>query len=67
MQAIEFIADGAAGAVEDSPPPAKSIGPVQDRHVQVGIQVQGRAEALDQGDRAGAGPLGTMYDSISGP
>jgi hypothetical protein len=41
--------------VEGGTPAAKDIGAVQEQHVQVGIQVQGRAEALDQGDRASAG------------
>jgi hypothetical protein len=41
--------------VKDRPLAAKGVGPVQEQHVQVGIQVQGRAEALDQSDRAATG------------
>ena len=34
---------------------AKDVGAVQEQHVQVGVKVRGRAEALNQGDRAGPG------------
>jgi hypothetical protein len=44
---VQLVVVGPAGAVEGGTP--------AEQHVQVGIQVQGRAEALDQGDRASAG------------
>ena len=52
---VQLVVVGPAGAVEGGTPAAKDRGAVQEQHVQVGIQVQGRAEALDQGDRASAG------------
>jgi len=33
----------------------ESIRPVQEQHVQVGVQVQGRAKTLDQSDRSRPG------------
>jgi hypothetical protein len=41
--------------VKDRPITGKGIGAVQKQHLQVDVQVEGGAEALDQGDRTGAG------------
>lgn len=35
---------------------SKPIHPVQEQHMEEGVQVQGRAEALDQGDGTGRAP-----------
>ncbi len=53
-QVIEFLTGGPAGAVKDGPLAAKSIGAVQEQHVQVDVEVERRAETLDQGDRRSA-------------
>ena len=41
---------GSAGAVETDLVASKPVGPIQEQQVEVGIEVQGRAETLDQGD-----------------
>ncbi len=53
QQVVQFLADRPAGAVESGSVTLKGIGPIEEQHVQVDVQVQGRAETLDQGDRAG--------------
>jgi len=44
-----------AGAVKGRLITGKGIFAVQEQHVQVDVQVEGRAEAVDQGDRTCAG------------
>ena len=46
-QAIESIAGRPAGAVKDCPIAAKGVSAVQEQHMQVGVQVEGRAKALN--------------------
>ena len=50
-QVVQLVADRASGAVKGGAATGEGIGTVQ----QQDVQVQDRAEALGQGDRAGAG------------
>jgi hypothetical protein len=40
--------------MKSSAAPVESVGPIEEQHVQVNIQVQSRAKALDQRNRPDA-------------
>jgi len=50
----QIVTARAASSMESGPLLFESKGPVQKQHMQVRVQVQGRAKALDQGYRARA-------------
>ena len=54
-QALEFGLGRCGDAVETGRFVIERVGAVDEEHVQVGVEVQRRAEALDEGDRSGAG------------
>ena len=54
-QVVQFLADKAVGVVEGQPVNSAGIDADQKEHVQLHVQVESRAKALDQGDRAGKG------------
>ena len=53
-QALEFAMGRCSDAVETGRFVIERVGAVDEEHVQVGVEVQRRAEALDEGDGAGA-------------
>jgi hypothetical protein len=53
--------------MKSSAAPAEGVGPIEEQHVQVNIQVQRRAEALDQRDRPGSGTRGDLQARLLHP
>ena len=54
-QLCQFIAGGTAGAVKGGLAAGESVSAVQEQHVQVHIQIEGRAKTLNECHRSGAG------------
>ena len=55
QQALEFRLSRSGGTVEAGPFIVERVDAIHEEHVQVGVEVQRRAESLDEGDGAGAG------------
>ena len=58
QQAFEAFPVRRANAMKARPAVMPSVDTVQHQHVQMDVQVQGAAEALDQGDDAGPCAIG---------
>ena len=54
-QALEFGLGRCGDAVETGRFIIERVGAVDEEHVQVGVEIQCRGEALDEGDGSGAG------------
>ena len=54
QQALEFRLGRGAATVQAGPFLFERVGAVDEEHVQVGVEVQRRAESLDKGDGSGA-------------
>jgi len=52
-QTVQFLGGRLPGTMKGGPITGEGLGAFQKQHVQVNIQIQGRAEALDQGNCAG--------------
>ena len=55
QQALEFRLSRSGATVEAGPFLVERVDAIHEKHVQVDIEVQRRAESLDEGDGAGAG------------
>lgn len=58
QQLHQVIPLRAPGPVKSRPAAIEEIDPIQEQHMKVRVQVQRRAEALDQGDRTRPGLRG---------
>ena len=55
QQALEFRLGRSGATVEAGPFIVERVGAVDEEHVQVDVEIQRRAESLDEGDGSGAG------------
>ena len=64
-QALEFGLGRCGDAVEAGRFVIERVGAVDEEHVQVGVEIQRRAESLDEGDGSGAGDVPNRTTPIS--